>query len=274
MSEDALRPPLSVVIPAYNEERRLGASLRRTAEYFRSCGLTPEIVLVDDGSTDGTPGVGREFLSLYDGPGLLLLNHRNRGKGYSVRRGILASSGERVLVSDADLSTPIEEVHALLERQEQEGWTIVIGSRALPASRIEVHQPRLRECLGKVFNLAVRAVSGLPYLDTQCGFKLLVRDPVLSVVRELCVDGFAYDVELLWRAHLAGLGVAEHPVRWRDSRGTSVGLLRDAPRMLWDLLRLRRRLGRAPADSMPRPVAEARPAPPGALPPRPGAPWS
>ncbi len=242
MIDDALRAPLSIVIPARNEERRLGQSLRRVAEYFKSCGVSPEIILVDDGSRDATAGVGREFLSLYDGPGLLLVNHRNRGKGYSVRRGVLAAAGERVLLCDADLSAPIEEVHALLERHEQGGWDVVIGSRALPGSHIEVRQPAPREWLGKLFNRAVRALSGLPYMDTQCGFKLLLREPVLPVVREMEVDGFAFDVELLWRARLAGLRVAEQPVRWRNARGSSVGIFRDAPRMLWDLLRLRSRL--------------------------------
>jgi dolichyl-phosphate beta-glucosyltransferase len=267
MSEDTVHSPLSIVVPAYNEERRLGASLRRMAEYFASCGLTPEIVLVDDGSRDGTAAVGREFLSLYEGPGLLLINHRNRGKGYSVRRGVMAAAGERVLITDADLSTPIEEVHALLERQEHEGWPIVIGSRALPGSRIEVRQPRLREALGKCFNRLVRALTGLQFADTQCGFKLLLREPALPAIRDMMVDGFAFDVELIWRAQRAGLGVVECPIKWRDSRGSSVSLLTDAPRMLWDLLRLRRRLGRVPAPAGGRqPFPEA--APPGAGSPR------
>jgi len=250
MSEDALRPALSVVIPAFNEERRLGATLRRVAEYCRSCGLTPEIVLVDDGSRDATAAVAREFIALYDGAAVLLVNHRNRGKGYSVRRGILAARGERVLVSDADLSTPIEEVHTLLERQEQDGAELVIGSRALPGSRLEVRQPALREWLGKAFNVAVRGLTGLAYRDTQCGFKLMMRDAVLPVVRSLRVDGFAFDVELLWRARRAGLEVVEHPVRWRNSRRSSVGLLTDAPRMLWDLLRLRWRLEQEPSSAV------------------------
>jgi len=267
MSEDTLHPPLSIVIPAYNEERRLGASLRRVAEYFGSCGLTPEIVLVDDGSRDGTAAVGREFFSLYEGPGLLLINHRNRGKGYSVRRGVMAAAGERVLVSDADLSTPIEEAHSLLERQEHEGWPIIIGSRALPGSRIEVRQPRLREALGKCFNRVVRALTGLQFADTQCGFKLLLREPVLPIVRDMTVNGFAFDVELIWRARRAGLGVMECPVAWRDSRGSSVGLFTDAPRMLWDLLVLRRRLGRAPAAAAGRQPLPGL-APPGAGSPR------
>ncbi len=248
MSEDALSAPLSVVIPAYNEQRRLGGTLRRIEQYFRSCSLLSEIIVVDDGSHDATAAVAREFLSLYQGPSLLLINHRNRGKGYSARRGILAASGERVLVCDADLSTPVEEVHALLERQEREGWEIVIGSRALPESRIEVHQSLLRELLGRTFNLAVRLVSGLPYRDTQCGFKLLTRKAVLEVVRDLGIEGFAYDVELLWRALRAGLRVGEHPVRWRNSPRSSVSMLTDAPRMLWDLLRLRREMGRAPVS--------------------------
>jgi dolichyl-phosphate beta-glucosyltransferase len=240
MSESAFSSPLSIVIPAFREERRLGESLRRIVAYFRPTRLLPELVVVDDGSRDATSAVARQFFSVYEGPSLLLINHRNCGKGYSVRRGILAAAGDRVLVSDADLSTPIEEVHSLLERQEQERCDIVIASRALRASRIEVHQPILREALGKLFNLGVRLLSGLPYRDTQCGFKLMTREPVLPVLRGLRTEGFAYDVELLWRALRAGLSVVEHPVRWRNSKGSSVGLLTDAPRMLLDLFRVRR----------------------------------
>ncbi|MCZ6778231.1 MAG: glycosyltransferase family 2 protein [Acidobacteria bacterium] len=243
MSEDALSSPLTIVIPAYGEARRLGGTLRSIATYFRGNRLSPEIVVIDDGSRDATSAVARQFFSVYEGPSLLLVNHRNRGKGYSVRRGILAASGERVLISDADLSTPIEEVYALLERQEQDGCDIVIGSRALPGSRIEVHQSILREKLGKLFNLLMRGLSGLPFRDTQCGFKLMTREVVQPVVRDLKTEGFAYDVELVWRALRAGLSVVEHPVRWRNSAGSSVGLLTDAPRMLLDLLRLRRWMG-------------------------------
>jgi dolichyl-phosphate beta-glucosyltransferase len=258
MIDESLGPALSVVIPAYNEERRLGASLRRIAEYFRSTGVSPEIIVVDDGSRDGTASVGREFLALYDGPGALLLNHRNRGKGYSVRRGVLAAAGERVLITDADLSTPVEEAHALLEAQEREGAHIVIGSRALPGSRIEVHQPALRERLGMLFNRIMRMLTGLPYRDTQCGFKLLARSAAQPLARAMSVDGFAFDVELLWLARRAGLRVHEQPVRWRNSRGSSVSLLRDAPRMLWDLMLLRRRLGGPASDGRPaRSAAEA-----------------
>jgi hypothetical protein len=131
-----------------------------------------------------------------------------------------------------------------LDRQERGHLAIVIGSRALPASRIEAHQSLLREWLGKTFNAAVRLLSGLPFRDTQCGFKLLEREPVAPIVRGLSLDGFAFDVELLWQAALAGLRIAEHPVRWSNAPGTSVGLLTDAPRMLLDLLRLCRRLER------------------------------
>lgn len=246
MSEDALSSPLSIVVPAFREERRLGGSLRSIAAYFSAIRMLPEIVLVDDGSRDATTAEARQFFSTYEGPSLLLVNHSNRGKGYSVRRGILAASGERVLISDADLSTPIEEVHSLLERQEKEHCDIVIASRALPGSRIEVHQPILREGLGKLFNLGVRWLSGLPYRDTQCGFKLMTRRAVLPVVRDLRTEGFAYDVEFVWRALRAGLSVVEHPVRWRNSKASSVGLLTAAPRMLLDLLRLRRTIDRSP----------------------------
>lgn len=234
---------LSIVVPAFNEVRRLDDSLALMEAYLDGRRLDAEIIVVDDGSLDGTAAVARRRLERRRGQ--LIVNPANRGKGYSVRRGVLAAQGLTVLVTDADLSCPIEQ-HEHLARAMREGhYDVVIGSRGLPDSRIEVRQHRRREWMGRTFNRIVRMVTDLPYLDTQCGFKLMKRELTRPLFAKMTVDRFAYDVELLLLCARAGLRVGEVPVVWRNSPDSRVSLIGDSTRMLIDLARVAMRSRRA-----------------------------
>lgn len=228
---------ISCVIPAYNEERRLGATIARVSEYFAASGREYEIIVVDDGSRDATARLAAEHAQLHPQCRLISLG-RNRGKGAAVRKGVAGSRGDLVLFSDADLSTPIEEIE-LLERAILNGSDIAVGSRALPGSRIEVHQPRLRELMGKTYNLLIRATLMSGIHDTQCGFKLFRG----TVARELFglarIDDFGFDVEILYLAGMRGYRVTEVPVRWINSPASRVMVFSDSAGMLYDLLRVR-----------------------------------
>ncbi len=226
-------PLLSVVIPAYNEAARLPASLQRIVAFLEPR-FPYELLVVDDGSQDGTEALARAAVS----PAPRVLRHEpNRGKGYAVRRGVLAARGRCVLMTDADLSTPIEELPRLLDKLE-EGFDVVIGSRAVSGARIERRQPFYRENMGRLFNLAVRilAVPGLH--DTQCGFKLFRAEAAQVVFAACRLDGFAFDVEALFLARRAGYRVAELPVIWRNDAASRVSLGGGA-RAFADLVRLR-----------------------------------
>jgi glycosyltransferase involved in cell wall biosynthesis len=231
-------------VPAYNEADRIAPSLRSILAFATRFGRPVEILVVDDGSDDGTGGIAGKLIESggLDGgcSGRVIVNEGNRGKGFSVRRGVLAARGELVLVSDADLSTPIEEVGVLLDRIGRSRRGLVIGSRALRDSRVEVHQSLVREIMGKTFNVIVRIVTGLPFHDTQCGFKLMVREDVTPILARARIDGFSYDVELLYVAVRSGLPVEEVAVTWRNAPGSKVGILTDPLRMLRDILRVRR----------------------------------
>jgi len=236
----ALVPELSIIIPAYNEEKRLPRALARLRDYFSARG-TPssdfEILVVDDGSTDGTARVAQEWTR--ELPSLRVVpNERNRGKGYSVRHGMLEAHGRLALFTDADLSSPIEELEKLLAAIRA-GNQFAIGSRALDRSLIAVHQSRLRELAGIIFNAVVRFATGLPYLDTQCGFKLFVLDSSRIVFEQQRIEGFGFDPEILFLARRHGLRGAEVPVRWAHDPATKVHVVRDSLRMLGDLLYIR-----------------------------------
>ena len=238
MSSDAAE--LSIVIPAYNEEPRLGRALSRIREYFASkpAGMAGiEIVVVDDGSTDGTARVAQDWTRQI--PSLRLLsNGENRGKGYSVRQGMLGARGRIALFTDADLSAPIEESEKLLAAIHA-GNDAAIGSRALDRSLIFGHQSRLREVAGMIFNGFVRIATGLPFHDTQCGFKAFVRERCRIVFEQQRIEGFGFDPEILFLAGRHGLRTAEVPVRWAHDPGTKVRVLRDSWLMLGDLGHIR-----------------------------------
>ncbi len=197
---------------------------------------------MDDGSRDRTADVAREaFGAAAAGIATsVLVNPGNRGKGYSIRRGVLAAAGRLALVSDADLSTPIQDAGRLLAALGAEGRGLAIGSRALRDSNVEIHQNMIREVMGKVFNRFVRLLTSLPFHDTQCGFKLMVREDVAPILSRARIDGFSYDVELIYVAVRRGLPVREVGVTWRNAPGSKVGMLSDPLRMLRDVWRVRR----------------------------------
>ncbi len=236
------RPHVSVVVPAFNEERRLPATLERIAAYLDDTSLPAEILVIDDGSRDSTSKAASEFLR--HRAGRVLRNVENHGKGNAFRRGFLEATGRWVLLTDADLSTPIEEYAGLAAEARDHDLDVAFGSRALPSSRVEVRQHALRQSMGRTFNRVVRLATGLPHLDTQCGFKLLHRERCLPVVRKMVVDGFAFDVELLFLCARFGLKVREVPVVWRNAAGSSVGVVTDPLRMVFDIARIRWRFRR------------------------------
>ncbi len=234
---------LSIVVPVYNEARRLSilfAGLETEADrQARLAGLQlVEVVVVDDGSTDETPELLEARESL-DARLRVIRFERNRGKGAAVRCGVLSAASTYVLVTDVDLSTPLSELTTLAAALG-EGNDLAIGSRGLPSSRISVHQPLHRELMGRCFNALLRLLTGLPYRDTQCGFKLFRLEKTRVLFELQQVEGFAFDAELCLNASRVGLRVAEVPVAWVDNRDTKVKLLRSSSRMALDLLRIRR----------------------------------
>lgn len=227
---------VSFVIPAFNEAARIRDTLRRIAEYLKSARFDTEILVVDDGSTDDTAAIVERM----EYSGLRLIrNDINRGKGYSVRSGVMAATGDYVLFSDADLSTPIEELDKLLTAAVNENADVVVGSRGLDNRYIEKHQSSVRESGGRLFNVMVRLLLGLTIRDTQCGFKLFNRARVQSAFQKQTTDGFGFDPELLFVMSRQGLKILEVPVRWSHAEGSKIRFFRDGVRMFTDLLRIR-----------------------------------
>ena len=246
---------LSVVIPAYNEAGRLPATLDKLQAYFAAQRLRYEIIVVDDGSSDGTAQLVASRQR--QNAGLRLLRYTpNRGKGYALKQGLAAAHGDWVLMTDSDLSTPIEEAAAFLALARQ-GFDVVIGSRALADSQVVVRQAWYRQNMGRIFNLMVRLLGLSPFRDTQCGFKLFHGAVAAEIGRRLTLDGFCCDVEMLLIAARLGCRVKEQPVHWYNAPQSKVSPLADATKMLADLLLLRWRdwLG----CYKPAPVAAAAP---------------
>ncbi|MEZ4365763.1 MAG: glycosyltransferase family 2 protein [Kofleriaceae bacterium] len=229
-------PALSVVIPAYNEEARLGPTLAHVATWLDARPGDWELIVADDGSTDGTAAVADRAAARWPSIRRVSLP-ANRGKGAAVRAGVLASTGRRVLFCDADLATPIEELPKLAAALD-DGADIAIGSRALADSQIEVRQHPARELMGRTFNHLVRGLVMGGIKDTQCGFKLLSSEAAHDLFARTRLDGFAFDVELLWLAR-GRYRVAEIPVVWRHVEQSKVSPGRDAARMFVDVVRLR-----------------------------------
>ena len=229
----------SLVLPAYDERNRIEECLRTVADWLRGRpgGWDWEVILVDDGSSDGTGEKARR-LALELGLPLEVLRHeRNRGKGAAIRTGVLASSGDPVLVSDVDLSTPLTEWVKLAERLPSH--PVSIGSRGLGEDLVRRKQPYHRRLLGKAGNLLVRLLAVPGIHDTQCGFKLFRGDVARDLFGQARIDGFAYDMEILFLARRRGFSIAEVPVLWFNSLESKVSVVRDSIRTLWDLLRLR-----------------------------------
>src|ERR1041385_4537266 len=233
-------PPFSIVIPCFNEEARIGQTLRVTLNYLATNAADSELIVVNDGSTDATGAIARERLTSAPIAARLLENFPNRGKGAAVRSGLLAAQRSVGLFSDADLSTPLEETPKLIEPIANGEVDIAFGSRALDRSLIGIHQPWRREQAGRVFNLLVRVATGLPFWDTQCGFKAFRLDVCRPILEEARVEGFAFDVELLYLANRAGLRIREVPVRWNHAEGSKVSFFRDSLRMLREVITIRR----------------------------------
>lgn len=223
MSEAAGSPDvgvhLSVVVPAYNEEKRLTESMPVILNYLQKQAFTWELIIVDDGSSDRTSEVAKSLAGHH--PVRVLRNEPNQGKGGSIRRGMLEARGTYRLFSDADLSTPIDELTKFWKFVE-EGYDVVIGSRALPESELAVRQPASRELAGRVFNAAVQTLLVRGLLDTQCGFKLFSARAAEEVFAKQTLKGFAFDVEVLMLARKAGFKIKEAPVRWIDSPASTV----------------------------------------------------
>jgi len=233
---DAVDVGRARTLPLANEVRRLPATLERLITFLETSPWDWEIRVVDDGSTDNTADIVKSV----NIPGTRLLRSGvNHGKGFSVRKGVLSATGDFVLFTDADLSTPIEEVEKLLDVAVKENADVVIGSRGLDMSFIEKHQPTMRESGGRLFNVVVRFVLGLKIYDTQCGFKLFRRATVQSAFEKLTTDRFGFDPELLFILSRQKLKVREVSVRWSHVEGSKVQFLRDGVRMFTDVLRIR-----------------------------------
>ena len=213
---------LSIVIPAYNEEKRLPATLDRVREYLSTYNDPDwECIVVDDGSKDGTADLVTRT-SAVEPRVRLVKNPGNKGKGYAVRNGMLSAHGTWRLFSDADLSAPIEELAKLQKAAEYNGAVVALGSRALDRSLVSVHQSLFREYSGRFFNLTMRTLTGLPFMDTQCGFKLYRADAAQKVFDRQIEEGFSFDVEDLVIAQRLGLKMVEVPVRWANVEGSKV----------------------------------------------------
>jgi dolichyl-phosphate beta-glucosyltransferase len=242
---------LSIVIPAYNEEKRLPATLELIGRFIEARQWRfIEVVVVDDGSSDGTTRVvdaaarRRPFIRL-------LRNPCNRGKGYTVRHGMTSAFGRWVLFTDADLSSPIEEVDTLLAAAQEHGAEVAIGSRALDPSLIEARQSALRRLAGRTFNFVTAACTGLEFADTQCGFKLFKAHAAARVFQCQRIDGFGFDVESLFIARRLGFRIVEVPVHWAHASGTKVRIFRDSARMFLDVLLVRWYNARGQYNSRP-----------------------
>jgi dolichyl-phosphate beta-glucosyltransferase len=229
-------PELSIIIPSFNEEQRLPASLEKIAVYIEEKRPNAEVIVVDDGSTDRTAAVAESWRDRI--PQLrVLLNGTNRGKGFSVRHGSMDARGDIILFTDADLSAPIEEGEKLFAALRSHD--VAIGSRAVDRSLIEVRESPFREFAGIIFNKIVRLILRLPFVDTQCGFKAFRRERCRIIFEQQTIERFGFDPELLYLARHHGLSIEEVPVRWAHSAATKVSMMRDSLQMFLDVLVIR-----------------------------------
>ena len=234
---------LSIVIAAYNEENRIGESLLKIKAYLDARDADCEIIVVDDGSTDNTKKVSADYKTKI--ANLKIISYPvNKGKGYALRQGVFASKGDAVLLTDADLSTPIDELARLLPLITGQEYDVVIGSRALETSKILKKQPWWRQGMGKIFNRIVRILVLDGFNDTQCGFKLFSGEAAKSLFKDARIDRFAYDVEILALAKKNGYRISEMPVRWINSPESKVNPIFDSVQMFLDLVKIRMRMGR------------------------------
>lgn len=236
-----MKPDLSIVVPAYNESDRLGPPLKTILEFIATTGAKAEVIVVDDGSDDDTAQVANATFATMPAISARVIRYeQNKGKGFAVKTGLLAAKADIALFSDADLSTPISELSKLADPIRSGEFDVTIGSRALDRTLIGTHQPWRREQGGRVMNLIIKMMSGLPFYDTQCGFKafnMLKFRPLLDVMQ---IDRFGFDVEFLFVANHHKLRSSEIPVRWNDVAGSKVSVFRDTKRMISELSQIRR----------------------------------
>ena len=246
-----MKTTLSIVIPAYNEESRLGDTVKQILVYITKENLPAELIVVDDGSSDATAKVAETVCAEFPAVESNVIRYeKNRGKGYAVKTGLMAANGDVALFSDADLSTPISELPKLVEPIRKGEFDVTFGSRALDRDLIGTHQPWRREQGGKVFNLVVRTLTGLPFWDTQCGFKAFGMKKFRPLLDVMQIERFGFDVEFLFVAHLKGLRLKEVAVRWDHCEGTTVSVFRDSQRMFNEVRQIRRNAKRGVYDSV------------------------
>jgi dolichyl-phosphate beta-glucosyltransferase len=246
-------PSLSIIVPAYNEAARLGSTLRTILDYLNDTERDAELIVVDDGSRDETAAVAEKAVANCGAISARVIRYEpNRGKGYAVRAGLLAANAGVALFSDADLSTPITETPKLVDPIRNHECDLAFGSRALDRSLIGAHQPWRREQGGRVFNLIVRAATGLPFWDTQCGFKAFRMNVCRPLIEAARIDRFGFDVELIYLAHVARLRLREIAVRWDHVAGgpldVSGNYSRDSVRMISEVRRIRGGVARGVYD--------------------------
>jgi len=250
---------VSIIIPAYNEADRLVKSLDTVLDYLRQNWPTGELIVVDDGSSDNTAELARQAFGQSGGLRTSVITYRsNLGKGRAVRLGLLAARENVALFTDADLSTPITEVPKLVEPILNDEYDVTFGSRALDRNLIGVHQPWRREQGGRAFNLAVRLATGLPFWDTQCGFKAFRMDVCRPLIEAATVDRFGFDVELIYLTYKAGLRLREIPVRWDHNEGSKLSLFSDSFKALTEVGLIRQQARRGVYDNALRSVKELR----------------
>lgn len=236
-----MKPALSVVIPAFEEEARLGESVRQILSYLKNEKLDAELIIVDDGSRDRTKEIAEKASAeIPEIETKVIRYEENRGKGYAVKTGLLAARADIALFSDADLSTPIEELPKLVEPVQKGDYDVTFGSRALDRSLIGVHQPWRREQGGRVMNLIIKLMSGLSFSDTQCGFKAFNLKEFRPLLNLMKIDRFGFDVEFLFVADFHKLKLKEIPVRWDNVEGSKVSVFRDTLRMFKELSQIRK----------------------------------
>lgn len=232
---------VSIVIPAFDEADRIGESIRKILDYIKQENVRAELIVVDDGSKDRTTEVSRQaFAEFPEAAAKIIRYDQNRGKGFAVKTGLLEAQFDLALFSDADLSTPIDELPKLIEPIETDEYDVTFGSRALDRSLIGTHQPWRREQGGKVMNLVIRTMSGLPFADTQCGFKAFNMKKFRPLLDVMQIDRFGFDVEFLFVADHNNLRLKEIPVRWNDVEGSKLNIFRDTRRMFVELNTIRK----------------------------------
>ena len=235
-----MKPEVSIVIPAFNESERLGGPLKTILDYITSSGLDIEVIVVDDGSGDDTAAVAEAVFGTVPQVATSVIRYeKNRGKGFAIKTGLMAAKADIALFTDADLSTPITEMAKLVDPIKKGDFDLTFGSRAIDRSLIGTHQPWRREQGGRVINLMIKTMSGLPFYDTQCGFKAFDLQKFRPLLDVMTIDRFGFDVEFLFVADYHGLRLKEVPVRWNDVAGSKVSVFRDTRRMISELMQIR-----------------------------------